>query len=173
MADTSDGVLKMVGGAFRDVAMWSTLAGVPFSLWLVWRSVTSPEQPWLWVAYTGWAMGFLGMCIALAPRLKPVRTSAVVTLPALSVAGVALLGVFSSLGELAGPLLFGLGVVGAAILVLRLVDARAKDVETRERHDELIALLRSLEERLVRLEEPGPPPARPLRVIDRLLARLS
>lgn len=173
MAHTSDGVLKMVGGAFRDVAMWSALAGVPFSLWLVWRSLTSPEQPWLWVAYTGWAMGFLGMWIALEPRLKPVRTSAVVTLPALSVAGVAMLGVFSTVGELAGPLLFGLGVVGAGILVLRLVDARTKDVEARERHEELVGLLRSLEECLAGLEESAPPPARPLEAIGRLLARLG
>lgn len=154
MRGPSDGVFTKLLQACREIFTGTALFLVPVSLWLTLQSLLSPGKPWLWVAYSGWAAGFLGIWIAWAQAGKKARHFAADALPAVAAVGITLLGVFASDAELAGPLLSGLAIVGAGVWLLRratnqshAADARAMHDELVQQQSEILVLLRTIEER--------------------------
>ena len=155
MTESSDGVFKKIMQGCREILTGSVLFLVPASAWLVWHSLVTPSAPWVWVAYVGWGLGFLGIWIGWARWGKPLRDFASDALAAIAAVGVTLLGVFSPIDvDLAGALLSGLGVVGLGVWVLRRVVNSGRDEERQERHTELVEHLRRVEERLAQPATP-------------------
>lgn len=167
-------VLTKVWQGCREILTGAALFLVPACAWLTWQSLVTPGKPWLWVAYSGWATGFLGIWIAWARAGEPARKFAADALPAVSAAGVTLLGVFANDGELAGPLLSGLAVVGVGVWLLRRAANRARDTESQRRHDELMqqyAKVLGLLDTIEASTRPAVSAARPTSLLTWLLRR--